>query len=98
MRHQITDWNGKPSKWPATIECGQDGCTEQAELMEDEGNGYCVYYCPVHESFGCQFDDDEDDYDPDLDFGFEVNPYEHREYEDEGDPDDYEWVSDLGLI
>lgn len=67
------DWNAKPSVWPETIECGQDGCQEDAELVDDQGGGYCIYYCPVHDMMGVQFDssdeyyeDEDDEYDDDL--------------------------------
>ena len=63
------------SKYPGEIECGQDGCKEMAWLVEDQGAGYCSYECPVHGGFGVQYDDDEDNYDPELDFGFEFDPY-----------------------
>lgn len=69
-------WEGKYSKWAEHIECGQDGCTEISDLMGDEGGGYCTYYCPIHGPFGVQYDDPDEDYDPDLDFGDWDDPYD----------------------
>lgn len=61
-------WSGKPSVWPETIKCDQDGCTEDADLVEDEGGGYCAYCCPAHGMFAVQYDDDYDDDDEWDDF------------------------------
>lgn len=81
-----TDWHGRRSKWPEKIECHEAGCEDECDLVEDQGDGYCVYCCPTHGEFGCQFDDDDDWYDPELDFGQEFDPYEGA-YED-GETDD----------
>ncbi len=73
------DMHSKPTKWPTEIECGQDGCKELAWITEDQGAGCVGYECPVHGSFLCQYDDPDDDYDPELDFGDDFDPYDDDE-------------------
>jgi hypothetical protein len=85
------DMHGKLSKWPEEFECGQDGCKELAWMTEDQGAGFVGYECPVHGSFGVQFDDPDDDLDnADGDEGFWDQYYDDEEYAD----DAYDWEMD----
>jgi hypothetical protein len=76
------DMRDKPTKWPTEIVgCGTIDCAETCWLVEDQGNGYCSYECPVHGAVGVQW---EEDWEYNDDDGLMLDPYyDDSDYDDD---------------